>query len=210
LKMAAEKLIEVCLKVPALRRELQLGDIANGPLLRQRRERDELISTTKRNEFESQRGGRQDRTELAQKKELERSIDELKRQLKLETRDTELRKALVKRIRQAAYEETVVSRAALSERDHLALEILDLYRQISETEVEEEKIRESQSRIMETIEKKKTEEQERKRIKTDSDQVIKLKQERAALRRFFFVLIMESGVDWINDNALSEIVWSSK
>ena len=205
----AQRLLDECLKVPALRRDFRIEEAEANPKLRERRERDELRSTTLRMENEKQRVGRHERGDLAHRDELERSIAELKRQLKVETKTVELRTVLLKRVMQSSFQETPLSRAALSERDRLATEVLKLHWQLSQVETDEELIKESQSRTIRKSESAATQEQERrKRSRVDNDKLLAMKSERAALRALFFTLIMESGVDWLSDDELRKVVWS--
>jgi len=206
-RMAA-KLIEECLKLPALRRDIRVEEAAFDPKARERRERDELRSNELRTSHVQQRQGRQERGELAQRDELERSITELKRQIKLETKNIEMRKLLLRRIKQSQMKETPLSRAAIAERDQLALLVIELHRKLSEVEAEEELVKDAQSRSMQRMSEAAEHEQDRKRRRVDTERVAAMKSERAALRRLFFTLIMESGVDWLSDDVLAQIVWS--
>lgn len=202
------RLLDECLRMPAFRPQLRFAEVEDAVKHRDRRERDEMLSNAGRMDNERQRIARQERGDLARKDELESSIADLKRQLKVESKQIELRKSLVKRIQQTSLMETALSRAALSERDRLVEEVLGLHSKLRDFEKETDLLTQSLSKIIRSREAKEEQEQARKRQRVDSDKMVKMKSERAALRRLFFALIMESGTDWLNDEDLRKIVWS--
>ena len=202
------RLLDECLRMPAFRPQLRFAEVEDAVKHRDRRERDEMLSNAGRMDNERQRIARQERGDLARKDELESSIADLKRQLKVESKQIELRKSLVKRIQQTSLMETALSRAALSERDRLVEEVLGLHSKLRDLEKETDLLTQSLSKIIRSREAKEEQEQARKRQRVDSDKMVKMKSERAALRRLFFALIMESGTDWLNDEDLRKIVWS--